>query len=290
MKILVALDNNPYNLYVVHEAAKLAMNTWADITLLGIESKKPDTSNNHIINLPIVKTLTEYRKEFLAHFSDEETSPYSKKQWTYEFIKTNKDIWEEICVRKSKKEFRVKIRFGPPVKELLDEAEQEQSDLIILGCNKDRDCSWDQDVHLPEKIILKAPCSVLLVKEEKQPNKILCCLEHDRVSQESLELIKQMVTLYNTELIIVGLAQSDQIKEQVNNKMNEIVQYYKNENIKIWASILDMSFLDQFISDSAEKGLIALWMGHRSILEKFFSTYRVKKLIKKARSSVLILK
>jgi len=35
MRILVALDRYPYSSYVVHEVAKLAMNTWADVTLLG---------------------------------------------------------------------------------------------------------------------------------------------------------------------------------------------------------------------------------------------------------------
>ncbi|NQT70799.1 MAG: universal stress protein, partial [Desulfobacteraceae bacterium] len=35
MRILVALDQHSYSSRAIREAAKLAMNTWADVTLLG---------------------------------------------------------------------------------------------------------------------------------------------------------------------------------------------------------------------------------------------------------------
>ncbi|RLB20858.1 MAG: hypothetical protein DRG71_09165, partial [Deltaproteobacteria bacterium] len=78
MRILVALDTNPYSKYVVHEVAKLAMNTWADVTLLGVEAKRPASSVNGVQSLrdlPIVRKLREFREEFLGYFKDESASP-----------------------------------------------------------------------------------------------------------------------------------------------------------------------------------------------------------------------
>ena len=40
MRILVAVDQNPYSAHAVRQVAGLAMNTWADITLLGLQPKK----------------------------------------------------------------------------------------------------------------------------------------------------------------------------------------------------------------------------------------------------------
>ena len=39
MKILVAVDQNPYSTHAVLEVAKLAANTWANVSLLGVLSK-----------------------------------------------------------------------------------------------------------------------------------------------------------------------------------------------------------------------------------------------------------
>jgi K+-sensing histidine kinase KdpD len=37
MRILVAVDQHPYSAHVVKDVAKLAGNTWADVTLLGVK-------------------------------------------------------------------------------------------------------------------------------------------------------------------------------------------------------------------------------------------------------------
>ena len=42
MRILVAVDQHPYSAHVVKDVAKLAGNTWADVTLLGIGPKAMD--------------------------------------------------------------------------------------------------------------------------------------------------------------------------------------------------------------------------------------------------------
>ena len=293
MRILVALDTNPYSEYVVHEVAKLAMNTWADVTLLGVESRKtafsPDEARS-LRDLPTVKKLREFREEFLSYFQDESISPYAIKRWDYELVDRGKGVWEEMCVCKGMKDLRVKIRFGQPTKQIIAEAVEEESDLVVLGCSKGQRCTWEQDRNAPEKIVKGAPCSVLVVKEEKKPDKIVCCLDHDSVSQESLELINQMVTLHQTDLTLVGLTESDQLKEEVDRRMKQVLQYYTAQKIRAWVSVVDVSMLDRFVADAAEKALIALWMGPRSLIGKFFSSDRVGRLVRDAQSSVLILR
>ena len=37
MRILVAVDQYPYSVLAVEEVAKLALNTWADVILMGVD-------------------------------------------------------------------------------------------------------------------------------------------------------------------------------------------------------------------------------------------------------------
>jgi K+-sensing histidine kinase KdpD len=64
MRILVAVDQHPYSAHVVKDVAKLAGNTWADVTLLGVGSKTTDigrSSNRAGIKHPLTEKLKNYR-------------------------------------------------------------------------------------------------------------------------------------------------------------------------------------------------------------------------------------
>ncbi len=192
--------------------------------------------------------------------------------------------------RSSRKDFNVTVRQGNPVKEILAEARQDGSDLIVLGCERGQACFWEEWGNVPQKVAASAACSVWVIKKEKDIKKILCCLDNDRVSQESLEMISQMVTLHGAELEIVGLTEGDSLPKNVERKLDAILKYYTAQ--KIWPRIelVKISSLENFVSQEGRWGLMALWMGEKSILQKAFSRKTVDRLIKAGESSVLILR
>jgi nucleotide-binding universal stress UspA family protein len=293
MRILVGIDQNPYSAHTVNEVARLAANTWANVTLLGLQTKaslSEESSSAGAVNHPLSKALREYRELFLGHFKDHEC-PYVQREYGYKLIEVKKGLWEELYVAKSaRKDLKSRIRVGNPVKELLAEAQEEESDLIVLGCDQKNDCTWEHFSTLPQKIANDAPCSVLVVKEESKVDKIVCCLDHDRVSQRSLEMINQLVTLHQAKLVIIGLTEGDELKAEVENKMDAILRYYAARDLEPWIEIVQLSSLDAFIAQEAKWGLMALWMGKKSILEKVLPRKKVDKLIKGSDSSVLILR
>ena len=293
MRILVAIDENSYSAHAVSEVARLAANTWANVTLLGVHAKmsSPGTaSQDWTVNHPLPRAVSEYRETFLRYFKENEC-PYVQREFGYELIQRKKGVWDELYVVKSaRKNLKTRIRIGNPIKEILAEAEEEESDLIVLGCDNARDCAWEGQNNLPQKIVNDAPCSVLVVKEEKEVNRIVCCLDHDLVSQQSLEMVNQMVTLYKAKLEIIGLTEGEGLKVEVEKKMEAILRYYTARDIEPWIEIVELSSLDAFISQEAKWGLMALWMGKKSILEKVFPKGKVNKLIKGSESSVLILR
>lgn len=293
MRILVAVDEHPYSARAANEVTGLAMNTWADVTLLGVRPKTPSRAQQSVestIQHPLVKALRQYREAFHGHFKGED-SPYVKQVCGYELIEIKKGIWEELYVcRSGKKDMRVRMRLGNPVKEILAQSQEEGSDLVVLGCDREKGCLWKDVDGVPQKVANDAPCSVLVVKEQKKIKKVVCCLDHDRVSQESLEMINQMVTIHQAELDIVGLTERDALRAEVEKRMDWILKYYTARQIKPWIELVELSSLQAFISQEAQWGLMALWMGKKSILEKVFPRGKVDTLIRGSESSVLILR
>jgi len=297
MRILVAVDQNPYSAHAVHQVAGLAMNTWGDVTLLGLQSKKrtgadaaASDSGRLKIDSSLAKAMHTYRDAFLSHFQGE-ASPYTQLKFEYELLQIEPNLWQEFYVgRSTRKDFNVAIRQGNPVKEILAEARQDGSDLIVLGCERGQACSWEEWGNIPQKVAAAAGCSVWVIKKEKDIKKILCCLDHDRVSQESLEMISQMVTLHEAELEVVGLTEGESLPKNVERKLDAILKYYTAK--KIWPRIelVNISSLETFVGQEGRWGLTALWMGEKSILQKAFSRKTVDRLIRAGESSVLILR
>jgi nucleotide-binding universal stress UspA family protein len=293
MRILVAVDQHPYSAHAVNDVAKLAGNTWADVTLLGVGPKAAElsrSSNRTEIKHPLTKKLRNYRRNFLDHFEKEE-SPYEKRSCNYEFVEVKKGIWEELYIcRGARKDLKIVLRSGNPVKEILAQSYEDDSDLIAMGCYKKGDCQWEGAINLPQKVANNAICSVLVIKEEKQIRKIVCCLDQENISQKSIEMINQMVTLYQTELEIVGLTDGTTLKPMVEKNLDAILKYYNARQIKAWIKLVDTTSLESFISQEARRSMMALWMGGQSILTKMFPRGKVDKLIQGSESSVLLLR
>jgi nucleotide-binding universal stress UspA family protein len=297
MKILAAVDRNPYSACAVEEVARLAKNTLANVTLLGVLSRKEVRNEpyGHVSTPwgpahPLAQALREYRERFLSHFGDED-SPYINREFDYELIEVTKGVWQELCVcRSARKSLKVRTRTGDPVKQILAESEDDDSDLVVVACSEEKLCAWEGDARVPERIATDAACSVLVVKQERNVNKIVCCLDQDRTSQESLEMINQMVSIHHADLEVVGISDGEGLKAEVERKMNIILKYYVDRQINPLIKVVPLASLESFISEEASQGLMALWMGKKSVLENVFPRSKVNRLIKASHSSVLILR
>ncbi len=291
MRILCAVDENSYSEFAVKETARLAVNTWANVTILGISSQSiPASKGAATRSATMFKILHNYRELFLTQFR-ESSSPFDTKRCGYEFVRLADGTWEELYLcRSSMKDLRIRLRTGHPTKAILAEAGEDEHDLIVLGCDHERGCSWEADAALPKKVVNGANCSALLVTARRKIREILCCLDQERVSQETLEMVNQMVTIHKARLKIVGLSKGKGLEPDVDKSMQLILDYYLAREINPQLSIVDTSQLESFLAQETEQALISLVMGKRSLLSKTLSKKKVDKLVETSRSSVLILR
>jgi nucleotide-binding universal stress UspA family protein len=267
MRILFAADDHSYSQNVLRQVARLGENTWADITLLGLSSKPNGME----------EMIHSYQKKLLE-YCDPKLSPYLKSQ-PGNPEKTG--IQKQIFTR---------IRQGNPAGQILEEAGGEGYDLITIGCSTKDDYTWKNAGDVPLKVARDAACSVLVMKEDKKINKVLCCLDHDNISQKSLEMINQMITLFNADLDIVVLSDGEDIEKKIEKKLSWLINYYSARNIFPCIELVKLTSLEKFISRQARWGLMAMWMGKKSILERVFPCNKVSRLLKDNDSSVLLLR
>ncbi len=279
MRIIAAVDTKSYSDEIMDYVARLAANTWSDLTLLGIQSGNTKVEEN------LIQAIVRYRNTIFEH--EEDAGLYAPVSMT-ELKETAKGRWEVSS--RARKEFSVVIRGGDARKEILAEIAERNADLVILGCTKGIDCIWEGEAYLPQKIARDAPCSVLVIKSARKPDQIVAFLDQTNVSQESLEMINQMVTVNNAGLKIVGLKTPKGVKGDVEKKMVEILKYYNEREIGAWIKLVDIENLEEYVAQSTREGMVALWMGKESILSKIFSRGLIEKLISNTQSSVLLLR
>jgi nucleotide-binding universal stress UspA family protein len=297
MRILVAVNKDPYSGYVVRQVAKVAQNTWANVTLLCIGDHAPPadqsldaTSASEGGVHELAKLLHSYGRQFCDCFEDADLL-YGTHTSEYHLVREKKGVLSlDYPGKPGRKVLDLRIRFGNATKEIMAESAETGSDLIVVGCNPRQASGGTSETDVSEKVVQNAPCSVLVIKEEKQPQMITCCLDHDTVTQPSIELINQLVTLYNAELEIIGVTDAHGLPADVDRRMARILAYYTSRNIRAWVKLVDRHSLKDFIAQAAEKNLVAVWTSKQSFLGKIFSHEHLGDLATTAESSVLILR
>lgn len=288
MKILIAVDENAYSRYAVRQAARLAANTWSDVVMLAIEKNRAYVAEEDLEREqahPKLKMLNRYRADFLDAFGPD-VDLYGGRTREPFVRRADKILEQDASGRKS---FLLHLRGGDPVKAITAEARAQNCDLVIIGCGQ-HEGGWGRGSDVPGRVADAVDCSVFVIREAVSPSRVVCCLGHGDVSQESLELINQWVTLYGADLEIVGVLKRGELREAVETKMGEVLDYYLHRDVRALIRVVDEDSLEAFIEAGAERDLMTLWLRHKSPMQRFFPGTGVAPLVNHASSSILILR
>jgi hypothetical protein len=106
-------------------------------------------------------------------------------------------------------------------------------------------------------------------------------------------MVNQIVNLHQADLKIVGLTGPKGLPGKeggVEKKMQEILHYYAARKVNTLIKLVDNEDLEAFVERATREGMIALWMGKKSLLGKIFSKDLIGKLVATSNSSALILR
>ncbi len=296
MRIMFVADQHEYSAFALDKVAMLAKNTFSDVTILGILPKEmassitPGKPCDLSLDHPIINALEKYRERFLSNW-DKDESPYSPTKCQYEWFSLKDGLCEQMMVcRGSVKDLKVRLRFGQPVNETLAAIDEEGVSLVVLGCTKGETCQWKDMPTFPQKLVHAAPCSVLLVKEAERIDQIYACLDESHITQDSLEMVNQMAVLHNAKVNLVALTKGGGIKTEIYPWFDEIHEYYRKKGLDVESQFTEIDEFERFIRDKVQHGLLAMWMGKKSLLSKLFQRDSIEHFIGTCRTSVLVLR
>jgi len=296
MRILFAADQHVYSAHALQALKKLAENTWADLTFMGVLDKSQEQAAQPGAAVaaahPVLEALARYRDTFLSHWPAGE-SPYAPTRQAHEWISLRPGLWEHMQVaRGAMKELKVRVRFGQTAQEILAAAREEGCSLIVMGCTGGDQCLWRDDPAVPQKVVDGAGVSVLLVKEAAPIRKLFMCLDDSDVTQDALEMVNQMASITGADLDVVGLTKGGGIKREVFPWLNAVYDYYKGKGVPTNIRFSEIDEFQQFISSQVTEGLLALWLGKKSLLSRLFQkkTDSIGHFVSTCRTSVLVLR
>ena len=275
MNILVVTDSRFFDQRLALEIGRLAANTWANITLIDtLFAFKGKTSNDFQPN------LLNYRQAILDFFPVENSCPYGPKNidtWL-----KDKDGTSLISPESAPKRLTLTCIQKDVIREIYLFSKRQSLDLLLLGGN----------MTLKPLLVAaatEASGSVLVVKGPPDPQQIICCLNHEHVTQTSLEMINQLVTIYDAGLKIIGFSNGEDERIKIELILKRLLHYYTNLKLTPWLEMVDLSIMSQFIIQQSKNNLIAFWVDKKSSPKSLFTEDKIMSLIFGSSSSVLLL-
>ena len=105
---------------------------------------------------------------------------------------------------------------------------------------------------VPQKVAADADCSVLLVKEEQPITRILACLDQTYISQESLEMMNQMVTIHGAPGVYRPQPGGRPEKGSL-HPFIEIGDYYEDRQVKVTTRLTEVADFENFLARNSSK-------------------------------------
>ncbi len=275
MNILVVTDSRFFDQRLAREIARLAANSWANITLLGTIT---DAKAHKIDELQ--QNLVNYQQAILDLFpvgSNAIDKPKKISRWQKtgdRFVLTSPDSIP--------KRLELVLIQGDLIREIYLFSNRHPLDLLVLGGDINND-------SLLVAAATEAADAVLVVKGIKAPKQIVCCLNHEHVTPNSLKLISRLVTLYNTRLKIVGFSNGHEERTLIESKLVELLHYFNTRKLTPWLEMVDASIMPRFILQESEENLVAIWVKKNSHFNCRLPQDTLVLLINDFPSSVLLL-
>jgi len=294
MKILLAVDECRYSSYAAAQTSKLALNAWADVTILGTCGEDNGKNSEAADDLPqacgsLMDSMQVYRQMFLEEGPPED-NPYRAQKETLEWLPVGKGAWEEFKVlRGARKTLRLRLRKGD-ASQVLEADAVEDYDLIVLGYGPHGESLPGASRDGMQKIIENARASVLLVKQDLEIHNLVVCLDNHEVPQRSLELINLIATIHGAALHLYGVTREGWIEIEVDKKLYNLHRYFASNQTQVLTSFKDHAELLPQFAGEASPDLLVLWRGKQSILRTLFPKKWLGELVGKSQSSVLVLR
>jgi len=237
-KILVVTDGSDVNVGAVREAIRLAQRSEGRLSAMSVVLTNPEHES-------LAKQLIEKENyEALAHLEN---------------VRTRANEAGVPC--------EITVRHGIDIyHEILDEAEQNQADVIVMGSRGLTGLKRFLIGSNTAKVIGRAQCSVLIVPTEAQiaGNKIMVAVDGSRYSDIAATATISVAKCLNAPVLVVSIVHSN-LKGKRHTEVVEVIKrvegFMSNEGISVEGQVLSGNPAEAILEMAKAKGVDLIVMG-----------------------------
>lgn len=255
MRILIVVDNQLLTEPALKVGATLGANLWAHVNLLTVVSgnDRPDCAPDDLAK----STLVNARKTLIGLCGPD--GPYSMPVIKEEAVTVRPGLFDyRPVVDAGKKELKLRARYGEPGREIIDEAYEEDADLIIMSASNS-DSSSDQQMPAPLQVATEASCSTLIIKDLAQVQNIIVGLETPKLNQSAREMFNQIANIFKAPAAMYPLPSIRSAKDEFSEAMEKLVKIFKVHDLNVITA--DATSADRTIAelyDQAQHNMLIL--------------------------------
>jgi nucleotide-binding universal stress UspA family protein len=301
-KVLICIDGSPDALRGMHYGARLGSGTGAEITIFHVRSNehpgKSDVAHpnrnggtgNWGMSLAELKYLEDARLALLSY-------EWMNENWNEDVIRSfDGDPLNnfQICYRSpAGQKINLKLKRGRNVAaEILDEAQGGGYGLIILGASKFKRTLGRVFVSSEvQKVVVHAPCSVLVARELEEGHGHLVCLDGSERAYEVMLKDLAMASLCDCPVSLISVAPTPEDEDAYNVIIKEGLRRLRDAGFESFESKVAIGNpVEEIIKYGRKYSVIVAAANDEGGLRRFFMGGTSFNIVLNAENSVMVVR
>lgn len=167
---------------------------------------------------------------------------------------------------------RFRLREGEPVREILQESEDPEYDLIVTGTRGHRGIHRFWVGSVAQSVAQHAPCSVLVAKNLAPDQSLLVGVSGRETALEAVRQAGLLAMARGTPLTLLAVAQGEEARGEAERSLEGAWETLSAEGIDVQVEtrLRTGDPADVLVEEAGEKAIIALGRFKRSRVKEFF--------------------
>jgi nucleotide-binding universal stress UspA family protein len=198
-----------------------------------------------------------------------------------------KGLYEVHLLGPHEENIRFRLREGDPVRQILEEAEEGEYDLIITGTRGYKGIKKFLVGSIAEEIAFHAPCSILVAKNLQPYQGVLVGTDGSSPAREAVRQAGELAQALGTRLRVLAVAEGED-GERAQANLEEALELLSPLALKVEPLLRAGDPLEELVAEAGQEQIIVVGRSEQSRMEKFFASSLPLRLLERAESPVLI--
>lgn len=276
MKTLICIDGQENALRAVRLAGKFACATSSEASFLVVQRTRTHTRTEKVPpqtlgmsdelwrQMPEMKYLLEAEGIFKDTGEWEQDRTELGEPHTA-FVQVGDGVFEVGKVQLgSDTGAHLRTRIGVPQEEILEELEDGQYELVVLGAHRIAGCPWSEIEHGPLYVAQRAHCPVMVIgKEFEEGQPLLVCVGEKDPAESTLALVEIMAIRMKSDIEVLTVLRKADSNFQFSPRVTSMMDTWSARSLKVTPKVVAGDPVTVVLEVAPDFGLIVCSQGEK---------------------------